>query len=247
MADAGRRRPFGGLRLRFPNTRSGALLVAAILTVIGFSIGVGLIAVVPALTSGSPPPRVDARSRLPQTLQAAKPPNYRPDAWRTPVANASFPEDAPADPAGASQATYEPSQGRPVLALPSVRDAVGRPVVAVTVVLDQDDDPLTPGPLRPDLSEPTQLTVVAHPPGESPPSGCTLAFRDDRLRTVATLGAATIDECERGVVRLPDGGGLDFWLRYDKLPNRRSRDGAWREGAVFGRTSVWTRLTAAAS
>jgi hypothetical protein len=244
MPERRRRGLLGGLRLRFPNTRSGALLVAAILTVLGFSVGVGLIAVVPALAP-APPPRVDARSRLPQTLQAVKPPNYRPDAWQTPVANATFPEDAPADNAGASQATYEPSQDRPVLALPSVRDAVGRPVVAVTVVLDQDDDPLTPGPVRPDESEPTELTVVAHPPGESPPSGCTLAFRDDRLRTVATLGTATVDECERGLVRLPDGGGLDFWLRYDKLPNRRSRDGAWREGAVFGRTSVWTRLSAA--
>ncbi|HEV8634518.1 MAG TPA: hypothetical protein VG370_09825 [Chloroflexota bacterium] len=246
MSDARPRRLFGGLRLRFPNTRFGALLVAAILTVAGFGIGVGLIAVVPALRSG-PPSRIDPRSRLPQTIRSAAPTSPRPDAWQTPVANASFPENAPEDASGAGGATYEPSQGGPVLALPSILDAIGRPVVAVTVVLDQDDDPLTPAPVRPDRNEPTQLTVVAHPAGELAPSGCTLAFREGRLRAVATLGAATIEECEQGVVRLADGGGLDFWLRYDKLPNRRSRDGAWREGAVFGRTSVWTRLTAAAS
>jgi hypothetical protein len=252
-----RRRGTG--RFRLPNTRTGAIGLAAILTVIGFTLGIALVVAVPmarggqgpfALLGGPPKPQIlDQRQRL--LVQAAVTPEpERPELWRTPVAGVVFPSQSGVadvrDSGRAARVLYDPANPalrRSVLNVPPIRDAVGRPVVLPIVALTVDDDVRTPGPMRPGESEPTRLTVAATLPEESTPVGCVLAIREGDLRITGALGAATDDDCRAGLVRVEGMGTLAFAVAVDVLPNYRSRDGSWREGGVFGRTEVWIELT----
>jgi hypothetical protein len=254
---ATRRRGIG--RFHLPNSRGGAIALAAVLTALGFTVGLGLLVVGPMARAGqgpfallgrpAPPPLLDARQRL-LVQAAATPEQERPELWQTPVASLVFPSqpdlDALRGSAGAARVLYDPSnpaQRRTVLNVPPIRDAVGRPVVLPIVALSVDDDVRTPGPVRPGEGEPTRLTVVATSPEEGTPAGCVLALREGALEVTAALGAATDEGCRAGLIRVEGMGALAFALSADLLPNYRSRDGSWREGGVFGRTEVWIALT----
>src|SRR4051794_34080608 len=81
----------GATRLRIPNTRFGAVGVAAGLALIGFLLGVGLLVVAPMLRGRlSGGQTLDARARLLQQ-GAARTPTDRPELWQTPVPRQYFP------------------------------------------------------------------------------------------------------------------------------------------------------------
>jgi hypothetical protein len=253
---AGRKR---GGRLRLPNTRTGAIALAAVLTAVGFTLGMALLVVVPMVRArqgpfvllGGPakPPVMDARQRL--LVQAAMTPEpERPELWRTPVAGLVFPSQPAVaevrDSARTGRVLYDPAKPglrRSVLTVPPIRDAVGRPVVLPIVALTTDDDVRTPGPLRPSGVEPTRLTVAAASPEEGTPTGCVLAIHEGDLRVTGPLGGASLEDCRAGRIRVEGTGTLAFAVAVDMLPNYRTRDGSWREGGVFGRTEVWIDLT----
>src|SRR5687767_9441281 len=88
----------GRPRLQLPSSRGGAALIAAGLAVIGFSLGIALLFLLPMARAGQgpfgflgrfnrPPP-----SKFGQLAPAATPIGEgRPELWRTPTANVSFP------------------------------------------------------------------------------------------------------------------------------------------------------------
>jgi hypothetical protein len=245
------RRPRLGLpRFRVPNTRTGALLVAGGLTIAGFGLGLLVLIVLPAFSSGNglfallrrggPPLVLDARVGLPpQPTTTSR--RERPELWLTPVANLAFPSLVPPDgrSRGAATVTYVPDRSPKVLTLPPINDFLGRPAISAVVSFASEDEPATPGPYRPDPAEPTQVTVAAVTTDAGPAmSGCVLALRGDRLQATAAFGLARTDECQTGKLRLTENAVLDFSITFDLLPNFRSRDGAWRAGGVFGRTSI---------
>jgi hypothetical protein len=239
-------------RLRLPNTRIGAVGAVAGLTLLGFAIGLALIVIAPMARSGrgpfafltrADPPVVDARRLLNQPSLGAQEKGGRPELWLTPTGQLSFPSDAAytaaANAPGAGKVTYTRTQDRRVLPVPSIKDALGRASLAVVVTMGQEDDPRTPGPFRPDAAEVTQLTIAASAPGVADPSGCVLTVAGaQELRATGAFGAAEVGACQAGRLGLPSQGAVSFGVKYDLLPNYRSRDGVWREGGVLGRTEV---------
>lgn len=247
------------LRVRVPNTRLGALVVVLCLLSAGFAIGVGLLVVVPMVRSGQgifallnrgARPPADVRSRLPSQLQATPLPE-RPELWLTPVGSLAFPSvGAFGDLSGAvgsASVTYDPRVTNPVLALPPIRDALGRPVVSALVTFGADDAPATPGPNQPSAVEATQLTLGASVGSNAQLDACVLAMREGVLQAVEGIGVATVADCRSGTLRLASGGALSFAVQYDKLPNFRARDGIWRAGGVLGKTVVRVALRASAA
>lgn len=244
-----RRNPFanlGQVRLpRLPNTRTGALMAVGALILVGFLVALVLLFVVPRLFRPQARP-IDPRARavlVPQPVRT--PQGLRPELWVTPTAFVVFPAaDAPSELRGAPTVTYDPQQPSRELALPPLRDAQGRAVVAGLVSLGADDDPSLAGPHRPDQGEPTRLTVALSAVGSEQLAGCVLSIASGTLRATGAIGSARPDECQNGLLRLPTGGAAAFAISGDVLPNYRSRDGAWRPGGVFGRTEVRVALTA---
>lgn len=233
-------------------------MLVGVILLLGFLLGVVLLVVVPAGRAGSGPlasllrprPRVtDVRFRpLPGPTSTAV--GARPELWQTPIGVLSFPSAdrsaALARQPGAIVATYANGQSARVIAPPALKDAMGRPVVAVVVTFGVDEAFGTPAPLRPQIVEPTQVTLTGlGADGRS--SSCVLGFRGDVVQAVGATGPATLDECANGQLRAPSGDIVGFALDYDRLPNHRTRDGAWRPGAVFGRTVVTAVLNAAAA
>jgi hypothetical protein len=238
-------------RFKLPNTRGGALTLVGGLTLLGFVLGIGLVVLAPMARSGRGPfaflrradaPVVDARRLLAQpSLGQGK--SARPELWLTPTGSFSFPSegafDATAGAAGAGKVTYSRAVDRRVLPVPPIKDAVGRSSLSVVVTLGQDDDARTPGPIRPDAVEITRVAIVASAPEDADPSGCVLSVgAATELRATAAFGAAAVADCQAGRLSLPSGSAVSFGVRYDLLPNYRSRDGGWREGGVLGRTEV---------
>lgn len=230
------------------------------MAVVGFAIGVALLVVVPAARSGegifglfvgrtAPVPEIRIRPPS-QVRRAPAAKNERPELWMTPVAVRRFPTDGGGGGArepGAVRARFLPSQTDRGVALPILRDAIGRPVVSAFAVFSTDDDPTIVGPLRPEIGEPSRVTLLATTAGSEEVAACVLALRGRELRAVGAVGSADLEGCQAGLVRLPDDRGLSFEVTYDELPNYRARDGGWREGAVLGRTELSVALKAGPS
>jgi hypothetical protein len=230
---------------RIPNTRTGAAMAVVSLLALGFLFASVLLLLVPGLRRADAR-TVDARARAISHLQRTPTvASERPDLWITPTATVVFPIEASGGGLGAGsvQVVYEPKLPVRQLPLPPFTDAQGRAVVAGLVTLGVDNELQTPGPLRPDLVEPTRLTIALSSVGGDRIAGCMLSIATGSLRAVAALGPSQTDECQAGLLRLPGGGEANFTVRFDLLPNYRSRDGAWREGGVFGRTEVHVELT----
>lgn len=238
-------------RLRIPNTRMGAALVAGAIAAAGFALGVGFLVVVPLLRSGSaaqPPTNADRRTRI-LAPRLPTPLPGRPELWLTPVATLAFPSPEQVvelrGAKGSVSVSYLPGKTQPVLPLPPISDALGRPRVSAFVVFTSNDDPRTPGPLRPQAGEPTQLVIAATVALSNGVVGCVLAFDGPDLTALAGLGGAPIDDCRSGTIRIEEVGALAFAVSLDELPNYRALDGSWRPGGVFARTDVRIALRAA--
>ena len=143
---------------------------------------------------------------------------------------------------GSVTGKYLPSTQQYFVVLPTINDAIGRPVVTTVVALSADDDQRTPVPFRPEVMEPTQMTVAASVAGSSDVSGCILAIRGSVLQAVGVVGSTAIEDCREGRFRLATQGYVQFGVQFEKLPNVRTRDGIWHEGGVFGRAQVWAIL-----
>jgi hypothetical protein len=240
-----------------PRRPSVPVLVGGI-ALLGFLFGFVLLVVVPAGRAGSGPlasflrarPRVtDVRFRpLPEPTSTAV--GARPELWQTPLGVQSFPSAdrsaALARQPGAIVATYTSGQSVRVIAPPALKDAVGRPVVAVVVTFGTDEVFGTPAPLRPQIVEPTQVTLTGLG-ADGRTGSCVLGFRGDIVQAVGAMGSAALDGCANGQLRAPSGDVVGFAVDYDRLPNHRTRDGVWLPGAVFGRTVVTAALNAAAA
>jgi hypothetical protein len=234
------------LRLaRIPNTRRGAITVALIVGVAGFLIGIGLILLRPLLRGSQ---NAAIRRALPAVQMTVVPGNDRPQQWLTPVALLAFP--SPLDYAqvasrpGFVGVRYDPNLDTRILPLAPIRDAAGRPSIAAVVTLGVDEDPERPGPLRPRTAEPTRLTFSATTATSEGLHACVYSIRERQLAATGSSGAAALDECARGVLRVGDSAALKMAAEYEVLPHYRSRDGAWREGAVIGRASIRAALSA---
>jgi hypothetical protein len=241
-------RSVGRLRLpRLPNTRGGATIAVLGLMAVGFAIALVLLLIVPGIRRSES--RVaDARAKaIVQPLRAPTVASERPELWATPTATLVFPsENLETELLGGSTGVvYEPVLQIRQLPLPPLTDAQGRAVVAGLVTLGTDDEAATPGPFRPDSVEPTRLTVALSPAGGQQLAGCVLAVTSGTLRAVGAIGPSQREECQEGMLRLPTGGVATFTVRYDLLPYYRSRDGAWRDGGVLGRTEVRVALRGA--
>lgn len=233
-------------RFRIPNTHLAAAGVAGALALVGFGIGVLLLVGVPMVRSGQA--RVVADTRLRLSSQPQLPTtvaSLRPELWRTPVARQAFPSTAShatlSDAPTSVRVLYDPDRTRRIVPAPPIIDALGRSRLAVVLSWDADDDPLTPGPIRPDESDPTRLSIVINGPADGGLTGCSLAVRPDGLQ-VSGLGQQPDEACQEGVVRL-SSGVLRFAVLFDQLPNYRARDGSWRAGGAFGRSDVRLQLS----
>jgi hypothetical protein len=233
-------------RLRIPNTRFGAVGVAAGLAVLGFVLGVGLLVVAPMLRNrlqaGQP---IDARPRPPLQQGSSKIPVDRPELWLTPVPAQYFPSPerfADVEARSAASAVADVRLNSSVVVPQPLVDALGRPVVSVVLALGADVDVRTPAAGRPRVAEPTQVTLAATSAGSTALAGCVLASRDGALTAVSVLGPATLGECGSGLVRLPSGQAVAFALLYEQLPNFRANDGSWLEGGVFSRVEAKVAL-----
>jgi hypothetical protein len=233
------------LRLpRIPNTRTGAAIAVFGLVGVGVLIALVLLLLVPGLRR-SEAMTVDARARA--IVQPQRPPTVtseRPELWVTPTATLTFPsEEAEAELRNSASVVYAPALQSRQLPLPPLLDAQGRAIVAGLVTLGTDEDALTPGPFRPEAAEPTRLTVSLSAAGSEQLAGCVMAVTSGTLHAVGAIGPSLAEECETGLLRLPSGSTAAFAVRFELLPNYRSRDGAWREGGVFGRTEVRVALS----
>jgi hypothetical protein len=251
----------GILRNRIPNTRGGAAIVAGGLLALGFAFGATLLLAAPMVQGregvfallGSPASRAAFDPRL---LQPAKPRplevrrHSRPNLWQTPVAERAFPSEGHVEAirsaVGVTSAVYEPATAQWFTLPNPIRDATGRSKIVPTVSLGVASKPTVAGPLRPDDTEPTQVTVAAIVAGEQLVPSCILAYGPDALEVLGASEPATVEGCLAGEISLPGGDLLNFAVRYDELPNYRARDGAWRIGGVFGRTEVWVAPGSAA-
>ncbi|TAK26081.1 MAG: hypothetical protein EPO26_01700 [Chloroflexota bacterium] len=231
---------------RLPNTRGGAIAIAAAIAVLGFALGASILFVIPALQArgllgASRAGRViDVRARLP-IESIPTPVDARSEIWMTPTARITFPSESRRSELGRNAYTVIYDPARPtqrVLPFPAVQDAIGRPLVAPLAILGSYVDQRTPAPSLPDSRDVTQVTLLVAPTDTNVVSSCVLAAAGENLRAVSASGSATLEGCASGILRFEDGGGIAFAITYDRWPNYRTRSGYWFDGAVLGHTEI---------
>jgi hypothetical protein len=243
-------------RLRLPNSRGAAILVAAGLALLGFGVGLTFLVLAPMARSGQGVFSFLKRSQTRLIFDARLRPSSqpplptltpaRPELWQTPVADLAFPSpdqwDELNNAAGSVEARYVPNRTQRVLATPPILDALKRPVIAAVVAFGADADDSLPGPRRPDASDATRLTISANGVGDSALLGCVLTVKDGGIKLASALGDHPLAACQQGIIRVSDSTAISFAVSTEILPNYRARDGVWQQGGAFGQTRVRFRL-----